>query len=796
MAPLSVDARGAAYAHEDDVAWPQAAAPNGALPARSPIGQVPPRVEPPAGQRAPAIPRSPAVSATPALQSPPPQAQVQGILQGQEPWLPNVVDLQGSPTSARSALRDAPGERLPTTTTTTPISGSGLSAGPLASSLLGAGSTLRRLPDDGSPGSRLPGDPGFNPFEVFVYRSQGLGSDGRAALQRALGIDPNGPGAKEALANLEAIARPYQRTVSEGFATRQLIHPIGFYPGDPSAEGRAWQNQNRIDDTSTPDLEERRTGGDVDGQSQGYVQTYVTLNPRNLDGNRTLAGASRYIISRADHLYYGTKIQTVEDNVQNTTLLGAGYNFSQLQARVGVSLQTGRRPGVNGGLTVDTGMYSEAGLNGFSGFKSDVPVASDWWLTNGRARNNLEDPTQASRAQEFASLRQYGYEFKGESLLPALGDNTAHVFMRVPNANVNLGNTTPGQSQDVIAIPPDARQGEYVAAPDGSVRQNPIAQGTEYRAPTELRSDKNFVDWARRHLLLGQRDQYISVDNTAALMTQLASRAPRNIELAYVTPQQLARNNADKLYTIVDPTTGQQTQAFKVGDWIDTSLLQVEGHPGLYIDRENLDSSLLNAQGQLQLKTDLPHWRQHLSPQGQPSLTTPRVLQRKSEFADTVTQGLTPSNQDGAQSYFESTRDLANDINARAGRELVSLSRPRQAAVFPGRPFSGAPQPQNYRNAEQYADDLQSYLTSIRDVYREADRSGVMLTDPHTGQTYSPRVHVDAAQADLDDLAANRSRIVDAIASTAQLREQAADPVRDGTPAPDNALPNDAYPMR
>lgn len=741
--------------------------------AYAPAPSIEPRPGPDARPR-PMLTQVPA----PAASAPQPPTQVLSTRQGREPWLPNVVDLSGDPTSARSAVRNLPGGRVEISSGDNPISGKGYSMGPQGNAF--AGQDLRT----GQP----QGDLAVNPFELFGYDVQGLGKTSATSLQDALPIDKNMPGAKEAVALLKSMVRPYERTGSEGFASRQFVHASGFYPGDPSAEGRTWQERNRAEGDRTPDLEESRWGGDAEGQSGGYVQSYLTFNPRNRIGT----GASRYVMNRIDHTYYTYKSQVVEGNKQATTLIGTDYSFAQLQARVGVSSAPRKPPRV----IVDVGEYVEAGMSGVSVFNSNQRVASDWWLANGQMRNNLKDPTQASRAQEFASLRRFGYEFKGESLLPALKDNTAHVFMRVPNANVNFGNTTAGQSQDVIAIPPEAPQGEYITAPDGSLRQNPIGQGRDYRAQTEARGGENFIDWARRHLPLGTRDQYISVDNTAALMTQLASRSPQSIELAYVTPQQLARSNADKLHTIVDPTTGQQTQAFKVGDWIDTTLLQVEGRPGLYIDKQKLDPRLLNAQGEVQLEADLPHWPQHLSPQQQPSLTTPRVLQSKSEFADNAVATLTPTNRTGTSAYFDSTRAIADGINARAGRQIVRLARPDDAAVFPGRPFSAAPQPQHYRNAEQYVQDLRSYITSVRDVYREAERRGVMLTDPQTSERYSPRVHVDAAQQDLDYLDANRRRIVDAISTEAHLRQETGDAVRDDPLMPDNALPNDAYPLR
>ena len=113
-------------------------------------------------------------------------------------------------------------------------------------------------------------------------------------------------------------------------------------------------------------------------------------------------------------------------------------------------------------------------------------------------------------------------------------------------------------------------------------------------------------------------------------MTQLAARDPEHIELAYVTPAQLLRNNRDRLYTVIDPTSGERTLAFKVGDWFDTGLLQVHGQRGLYLPRTEELSALFGKDGRLN-GTRLPHWQNHVDPNGKEALRTPLDMQNEAQ---------------------------------------------------------------------------------------------------------------------------------------------------------------------
>jgi hypothetical protein len=468
----------------------------------------------------------------------------------------------------------------------------------------------------GKPGIQL--TPGVNPFEAFIYRNDGLpGNATPEYVARQLGLNPDDAAVRHVLDLLQPLLKPYHREEVEVFKRREFIHPAGFYPGDRSSEGAGWQQAYRQNPNNTPALKERRWLGNVNGKSGGYIQTYGSTNP----GTRSAIGASRYISDRIDNTSYLYREIVTKNNGQvQVSQSGTVYGFTQAQARVKFSTASG--------FGADVASYSEAGTNAFATSYPQGIQPSDWWLSNGKIVNNVQDPTQQSRSTEFAALRMFGYELKGESLLPAMGDTTARVFMRVPNANVNFANEHPGQLRRIIAIPPSNSE-EYVTSASGKTYQLTLQDRNDYRTQTTEIADKNFLQWLTENMPFSEKQNYISVANMAALMTQLASRSPAHIELAYVTPDQLIQKNKDRLYTIVDPTTGVKTLAFKVGDWIDTSLLQVNGHPGLYVQKDTLNKNLFNANNQIELNesNDLPHWKAHQTNDNLPALTTPRVLQ-------------------------------------------------------------------------------------------------------------------------------------------------------------------------
>jgi hypothetical protein len=529
------------------------------------------------------------------------------ITLAREAWQPNLVDLPGEPSQARSALRQSGKETVSIKTSTDALIGWGTASGATAFAFTGYELSSRKPVVSAS----------TNVFETYWHRTARVGEDATGDLQRlakdALGIDVDleSRGLQQLFDRDKGLLRRYHRTGQETFLRREFIHPLGFYPGDPTATGQAWQNAQDKRPSSTPDLEERRWVGSVVHNTGGYAQLWGVLNSKG-SGVAIL----EYVPNRWLQTSYAYKSRTVEDGGQTVSASGVEGKFTQSVARFKLTTQ--------GKLSAEVGNFSLANLSVLTTFKPQAKAASDWWLVEGRQQDNLRDPQQATRDDEFASLKAFGYELKGESLLPWMGDSDAHVFFKVPNANVNFGNRQPEQGHSVVAIPPDASQGEYFRAADGSTYQHPLAGSNEYRTNTDREVDEGFLKWVRRHLPFHDKRAYISVDNLAALMTQAASRAPEHIELAYVTPDVLVQANPDKVFEIVDPTTGEITQGFKVGDWVDTGLMQLEGQRGLFVDRERLPGHMFKADGSIDPQAELPHWLEHLSPQGVPALTTPR----------------------------------------------------------------------------------------------------------------------------------------------------------------------------
>jgi hypothetical protein len=688
---------------------------------------------------------------------------------GAQPWQPNLLDMEGEPAPARATIRAGSAGKIDIDTTGH-RQGWGVSTGAQGNLLGGI-----RFPN-GMPTV----DGGFNPSEVFAYENYGLGRDAVDDLKKKLPV----PGVDKIVDADKGLVHTYSRKGSESYERQEFRHAAGFYPGDKSAEGRRLQQQNDFPLGTTPDFEERRWSGKVSSHSGGYVQFYGSVNVAAETG----LTAARYIASRNDTSRYAHKSIGVEGNTETIGVVGNGYAFEQDQARI--------KAKSNGEFAADIGTYAEAGGNATSVFHPGTPVASDWWLADGVLKSNLEDPRQTSRGNEFEDLAAFGFQLKGESLIPALGDRTAEVFLRVPDANVNFGNRTPGQSQDVLAIPPDAAEGEYVLDDDGVTRQRPEGDTNEYRTQTDRKVDENFLDWAKRKVPFTRKDEYISVENLSALMTQAAGRAPRHIELAYVTPDALIDANAQKLYTIVDPTTGEKTRGFKVGDWVNTGLMQVEGQGGLFVDRDRLPESAFNADGSIDQRVELDHWKGHLSPQGEESLATPKRLADINTNAEVVDEALPPSLHNTEAGYLNDARELAARINAAAGREVVGLARPDDAVLDPGKAFTTVPKAGYYANPRQYVDDLQNYITAIRDIYSVADTSRIEIPQRRPDEPVSARRHLDDAQERLDWLVAHRETVISNIERVQKLRRETEGENKIGRVSAPQPHKSDAFPIK
>jgi hypothetical protein len=717
---------------------------------------------------------SPAAPAsTPA--GPPPQSVLDFA---DKAWQPNLLHQEGDPGAARSAVRDGQGG-------TVEINSSGRKSG-WGSSFGSQGNFFGGW----DIGKRKPvADPGINPAEIFVYRNEGLGKNAAQDLAKILNVDPESAGFKQVFGdnNDKGLIQPYKRTGRESFLSQQFVHAGGFYPGDPSTEGQNLQKAQAEHPKNTADLEERRWGGNVSTNAGGYVQFYGSANIVKKSG----LGAARYIPERNDTVSYAYKARVVEGNEEQINQVGSAYAFNQAQVRL--------KANNKGEMGADIGSYSEAGGSYSSTFFPGEKAASDWWLSHGELKNNLDDPEQKTRGQEFADLAALGYQLKGESLLPALGDNNAQVFLRVPDANVNFGNRSPSQGQDVLAIPPDAGQDEYFTAPDGTTLQHPLAGSNEYRTHTDRKADENLLDWAKRKLPFTEKDQYISVDNLSALMTQAASRAPQHMELAYVTPEALADANKDKLYTIVDPTTGETTQGFKVGEWVNTGLMQVEGERGLFVDRDRLPDSLFKPDGSLNPEAQLDHWKDHLSPVGQESLTTPHDLQQVTQKAAVHERRITPTLGGSAEAFLRDTRATAEAVRRATGEMENGLSRAPWGDVKPGEPFTTVPRPQYYSNASQYVEDMETYLAVSREVYRAADEAGIALPQQQGAQPVSAAQRRDAVQAQQDWLQAHRETITAQIDQAQRLSRQTQDEQSEQggqTQLPPQTPSFDAFPIK
>jgi hypothetical protein len=717
----------------------------------------------PAGQRVPPAPSS-------APLGPQPQAVLDPA---DKPWQPNLLHQEGEPTAARSTIRDGQAGAVEIDTAGRK-SGWGFSVGSQGNFFGGYDA-----------GKRKPvADPGANPFEVFGYRNEGLGDNAGQELATLLNVDPDSTGFREIFDDNKGLIRSYERTGRESFLGQQFVHAGGFYPGDPSPEGQDLQKSQARQPDNTADLEERRWGGNTTTASGGYVQFYGSANPTAKSG----IGAARYIASRNDTVNYTYKSRVVEGNDEQINQVGSAYAFTQTQARV--KLKSSGEPGA------DIGSYTEAGGSVSSTFFPGDKAASDWWLADGALRNNLEDPQQTTRGQEFADLAALGYHLKGESLLPVLGDSSARVFLRVPDANVNFGNRTAGQGQDVLAIPPDANEGEYFTAADGTTLQHPLADSNAYRTHTDRKADENLLDWAKRKIPFTDKDQYISADNLSALMTQSASRAPAHMELAYVTPEALVDANQDKLYTIVDPTTGQTTQGFKVGDWVNTGLLQIEGQRGLFVDRDRLPDSLFKDDGSINPEAELDHWTDHLSPTGEESLTTPMDLKQVAQDAADHERRITPTVDGSAQAFLEDTQTTAEAVYRASGEMEDGFSRAPWGDIKAGEPFTTVPRPEYYSSARQYVDEMQTYLAAAREIYRAADDAGVALPQRGQSEPTTAAQRRDALDAQQNWLQAHRETVISQIDQAQRLARETPSEQSDQPIAP-RAVPSfDTFPIK
>jgi hypothetical protein len=81
---------------------------------------------------------------------------------------------------------------------------------------------------------------------------------------------------------------------------------------------------------------------------------------------------------------------------------------------------------------------------------------------------------------------------------------------------------------------------------------------------------------------------------------------------------------------------------------------------------------------------------------------------------------------------------------------MVDLARADGAARSAGQPFQAVPRAAYYESARQYIEEMESYTTAIRDIYRAADEAGIEIPQ-HLPETPIPaKRHTGDAQQRLD----------------------------------------------
>jgi hypothetical protein len=250
------------------------------------------------------------------------------------------------------------------------------------------------------------------------------------------------------------------------------------------------------------------------------------------------------------------------------------------------------------GMQAEGGIYLwNAGVptGQITGSKEGSPT--DWHIRNGQVEEGREGFNK-----QFADIEQdTGIKLRSQSVLPQAGDNTAPVHMKVPNVNLNFGNSEEGRVRGTAS----------------GGQQSTLAGTNEFQ--TQERQP-NMIDNVRGFFGMEDKAQrVISPEAMSATLTELAKQNPEHPELQYVSPEALREANKDRLVDFTDPTTGERSKGFKVGDWVDTTLAVSTGGPGLHVRPDNLPEGSVGEDGKLKDGIAMPHWDAHKDPRGVPA---------------------------------------------------------------------------------------------------------------------------------------------------------------------------------
>jgi hypothetical protein len=224
----------------------------------------------------------------------------------------------------------------------------------------------------------------------------------------------------------------FHATTTIDSAYTSVKHPAGFYPGDPN---QTLGETYRDDPSKTSELQINDFFGQRNYEPRNFWQAFYNA-PNALAPWVNASLNYRAVANRHEFDAFALNSTDTTDGKNGSDMLFVPYTWHQNgQVKVGIGNVAGNdlfngkpiAPYAHVGTQHEVGIYL---VNHGRSFAPRDPQSKDWHIVNGE----VTDGKQAWE-QQFAPIEaQHGVELRTESVLPALGETTAGVYVQVPTS--------------------------------------------------------------------------------------------------------------------------------------------------------------------------------------------------------------------------------------------------------------------------------------------------------------------------------------------------------------------------